>query len=32
MPDFSAKIIDDGKVTFETVTVVGMNQHDTPQP
>jgi murein L,D-transpeptidase YcbB/YkuD len=32
LPDFSAKIIDNGKVTFETVTVVGMNQADRRSP
>lgn len=32
LPDFTAKVIDDGKVTFETVTVVGMNQHDRRSP
>ena len=32
LPDFTAKIVDDGKVTFETVTVVGMNQHDRRSP
>lgn len=32
IPDFSAKIIDDGKTTFETVTVVGMNQPDRRSP
>jgi murein L,D-transpeptidase YcbB/YkuD len=32
LPDFSAKIVDDGKVTFETVTVVGMNQPDRRSP
>jgi L,D-transpeptidase YcbB len=32
LPDFSAKIVDDGKVTFETVTVVGMNQADRRSP
>ncbi len=32
LPDFSAKIIDDGKVTFETVTVVGMDQPDRRSP
>jgi murein L,D-transpeptidase YcbB/YkuD len=32
LPDFTAKIIDDGKVTFETVTVVGMNQADRRSP
>jgi len=26
LPDYTAKIIDDGKVTFETVSVIGMNQ------
>jgi murein L,D-transpeptidase YcbB/YkuD len=32
LPDFSAKIVDEGKVTFETVTVVGMNQPDRRSP
>ena len=32
LPDFSAKIVDDGKVTFETVTVVGMDQPDRRSP
>ena len=32
LPDFTAKVIDDGKVTFETVTVVGMNQKDRRSP
>jgi len=32
LPDFSAKIIDDGKVTFQTVTVVGQNLKDTRSP
>ena len=32
LPDFTAKVIDDGKVTFETVTVVGMDQHDRRSP
>ncbi|MCC6890421.1 MAG: L,D-transpeptidase family protein, partial [Hyphomicrobiales bacterium] len=32
LPDFTAKIIDNGKVTFETVTVVGMNQADRRSP
>ncbi len=32
LPDFTARIIDDGKVTFETVTVVGMNQADRRSP
>ena len=32
LPDFSAKIVDDGKVTFESVTVVGMNQPDRRSP
>lgn len=32
LPDFTAKVVDDGKVTFETVTVVGMNQHDRRSP
>ena len=32
LPDFSAKIVDHGKVTFETVTVVGMDQPDRRSP
>ena len=32
LPDFSARIIDHGKVTFETVTVVGMDQPDRRSP
>lgn len=32
LPDFTARIVDDGKVTFETVTVVGMNQSDRRSP
>jgi len=32
LPDFTAKIIDHGKVTFETVSVVGMNQGDRRTP
>ncbi len=32
LPDFTAKIIDDGKVTFESVTVVGQNRADTRSP
>ena len=32
LPDFTARIVDDGKVTFETVTVVGMNQADRRSP
>lgn len=32
IPDFTAKIIDNGKVTFETVTVVGMSQEDRRTP
>lgn len=32
LPDFTAKIVDDGKVTFETVTVVGMNESDRRSP
>lgn len=32
LPDFTAKIVDHGKVTFETVTVVGMNQDDRRSP
>lgn len=32
LPDFTAKIVDDGKVTFESVTVVGQNRADTRSP
>jgi murein L,D-transpeptidase YcbB/YkuD len=32
LPDFTAKVIDDGRVTFETPTVVGMNQPDRRSP
>ncbi len=32
LPDFTAKIVDHGKVTFETVSVVGMNQGDRRTP
>ncbi len=32
LPDFTAKVVDDGKVTFETVTVVGQNRKDTRSP
>jgi L,D-transpeptidase YcbB len=32
LPDFTAKIVDDGKVTFESVTVVGMDQSDRRSP
>ena len=32
LPDFTAKIIDDGKTTFESVTVVGQNQPDRRSP
>jgi len=32
LPEFTARIVDDGKVTFETITVVGMNQHDRRSP
>jgi murein L,D-transpeptidase YcbB/YkuD len=32
LPDFTAKVVDDGKVTFQTVTVVGMNQPDRRSP
>lgn len=32
LPDFTAKVVDDGKVTFETVTVVGANQPDRRSP
>ncbi|WP_298848217.1 L,D-transpeptidase family protein [uncultured Ruegeria sp.] len=30
--DFSAKIVDDGQVTFETRTVIGKNTHDRRSP
>jgi L,D-transpeptidase YcbB len=32
IPDFSAKIIDDGKVTFQTRSVVGAAREDRPTP
>jgi murein L,D-transpeptidase YcbB/YkuD len=32
LPDFTAKVIDDGRLTFETVTVVGQNRPDTRSP
>ncbi|MFN0115900.1 MAG: murein L,D-transpeptidase [Paracoccaceae bacterium] len=32
LPDFTAKIVDDGKVTFVTKTVIGMNQADRRSP
>jgi len=32
LTDFSAKIIDNGKVTFETRSVVGANKHDRRSP
>lgn len=32
LPDFTAKIVDDGKVTFSSVTVVGMNEADRRSP
>ncbi len=32
IPDFTAKVIDDGKVTFETRSVVGANRSDRPTP
>lgn len=32
LPDFSARIVDDGKVTFETGTVIGMDQGDRRSP
>ncbi len=32
IPDFTAKIIDGGKVTFETRSVVGANKDDRPTP
>lgn len=32
IPDFSAKIIDDGKITFRTRSVVGANRDDRPTP
>ncbi len=32
LPDFTARIVDDGKVTFESVTVVGANSDDRRSP
>lgn len=32
IPDFTVRIFDDGKLTFESVTVVGMNQSDRRTP
>ncbi|MEW9921911.1 murein L,D-transpeptidase [Marimonas sp. MJW-29] len=32
IPDFTAKIIDDGKITFETRSVVGAAREDRPTP
>jgi len=32
IPDFSAKIVDDGKITFETRSVVGAAREDRPTP
>ncbi len=32
IPDFTAKIVDDGRVTFETRSVVGANLEDRPTP
>jgi murein L,D-transpeptidase YcbB/YkuD len=32
LPDFTARLVDDGKVRFETVTVVGMNSPDRRSP
>lgn len=32
IPDFTARVIDDGKLRFETVTVVGMDQPDRRSP
>ena len=32
IPDFSAKIIDDGKITFQTRSVVGAAREDRPTP
>ncbi|WP_299369778.1 L,D-transpeptidase family protein [uncultured Tateyamaria sp.] len=32
IPDFTAKIMDSGKVTFQTRSVVGANQDDRPTP
>lgn len=32
IPDFTAKVVDDGRVTFETRSVVGANKSDRPTP
>ncbi|WP_298863589.1 L,D-transpeptidase family protein [uncultured Sulfitobacter sp.] len=32
IPDFTAKIVDDGRITFETRSVVGANRGDRPTP
>nr|WP_025062198.1 L,D-transpeptidase family protein [Sulfitobacter guttiformis] len=32
IPDFTAKVVDDGRVTFETRSVVGANESDRPTP
>ncbi|MEI4486319.1 L,D-transpeptidase family protein [Frigidibacter sp. MR17.14] len=32
LPDFTAKIVDDGRVTFRTVAVIGMDQDDRRTP
>ena len=32
LPDFSAKVIDDGKLTFYTRSVIGANKEDRPTP
>ena len=32
IPDFTAKVVDNGKVTFQTRSVVGANQDDRPTP
>lgn len=32
IPDFTAKVVDDGRVTFETRSVVGATQSDRPTP
>ncbi|APX13752.1 murein L,D-transpeptidase [Tateyamaria omphalii] len=32
IPDFTAKVVDNGKVTFETRSVVGANKDDRPTP
>jgi L,D-transpeptidase YcbB len=32
LPDFTARVVDDGRLTFESVTVVGMNQPDRRSP